>query len=245
MIGTKTALEKQMFVLQLIQERILISKDSNILIKFREFETPADSYVAFLSVLQKSGILNLTGVSEIKESQAPFFEATILNPFQSTRVTNFKDIEKNVFASHDVLEIKVLPGFYEYFLNFCKENGISENTADKKVSTIIEAKENEKIKKRAEEKEQIEKVKSKLVDKQVIWVCCLCKTRVPGLITSENIEGLLELFKKGKPKSCKNGHHNQFRIKNGEIQFLTDFMTLEKLEKEKFVEPLDSDALGD
>lgn len=222
--------EKQLFLLKTIQDKVLISSSNTILIKLMALSNSVESHISFLAALQNAGAIQIVDIDKIGGTQKTFV-SEMIKSMQFRGGINFKELEKNSFSINDVLEIIVLPDFYQYFLDFCKENDVKDpDGIDKKLLKIIDSKE-------------LEKIKGQLMGKEILWKCCLCKTSLDS-ITSENIEHWLDQFKKGKAKSCKNGHHNQFKIKNGEIQFFTDFLPVTKLEKEKLAGPIDSAIAG-
>ena len=223
----KTTTEKQLFLLQVIQEKVLISKNNKILLKLRELEDSLESYISFLAVLQNTGILRVVDVDKVGGTSM----SRAFRFIQFLREIDFQNLERNAFAYDDILEIKVFPDFYHYFVDFCKENKLSDAGPDQKLLEIIE-------------KKEIETIKNELSGKQIIWRCYICRAKLTP-ITSDNIEHYLDLFQKGQSKSCPKGHHNQFQIKDGKCQFITVPLALEKLQQYKLIEPLDKKNSGD
>lgn len=222
----KTA-EKQLFLLQIIQEKVLIYKSNRIPLKLGELEDSLESYISFLAVLQNNGILRVVSIDKVGGT----LMSKVFRFMESSREIDFQNLEKTAFAYDDILEIKVFPDFYRYFVDFCKENDFSDVGPDQKLLEIIENKE-------------IEIIKNDLSGKQIIWRCYVCRRKLTS-ITSKNIERYLDLFQKGQSKSCPKGHHNQFQIKDGEFQFTTAPLDFEKLQQYKLIEPLDKQDSSD
>lgn len=222
----KTA-EKQLFLLQIIQEKVLIYKNNRIPLKLGEVGDSLESYISFLAVLQNNGILQVVGVDKTKGT----LMSKVFSAMDSFREIDFQNLEKNAFGYDDILEIKVFPDFYHYFVDFCKENGFSNTGPDQRLLEIIR-------------KKELEEIKGELAGKKIVWRCYICRAKLTP-ITSKNIEQYLDLFQKGQSKSCPKGHHNQFKINDGKCQFFTAPLDFEKLQQYKLTEPLDTGDSSD
>ncbi|MGD0577247.1 MAG: hypothetical protein ABSA74_04180 [Candidatus Staskawiczbacteria bacterium] len=223
-----TVSEKQLFLLELIQEKILLSKNNRILIKLAELKDFLEPSVTFLSALQKAGVLCVTGIEKIKEPATTFLFNIPMPKLQLAKEIDLQDLEKNNFKNDDILEINVSADFYKYFGNFYEENKIKKGEAgpDKKLLEIVD-------------KKELEKIRREIAGKKILWRCYVCRAELPP-ITSDNIEDQLDLFKSGQPKSCPKGHHNQFQITNGKLQFCTAPLSPEELQKYKLAQTIDT-----
>ena len=217
--------KKQLSLLEKIQEKVLISNNSDILLRLEELEGALGTYISFLSVLQNNSILEVVGVGKAGRTMGgPVLD--VVSSFM-TRPIDLRNLETNVFGRDDVLKLKVFLDFYQYFIGFSKENNLSDVQPEQKLQEVLEG-------------QEIETIKKQLIDKQVIWRCYICRDKLPT-ITSENIEHYLTLFQGGKYKSCPKGHHNKFLVRDAAFQFLTEPLTFEDLRKSRLAEPLDKD----
>jgi len=216
--------KNQLDILQKIQEKIIISKNNEIMLRLDEIKDGPGSGITTLNNLQKENVLKVFDVkkrSGDEEYRSRFSNVSPLLYFPHREKIDLQNLERNKFLENDILEIKILPTFYDYFSNFCQENSIDM----KPESMLIEILENK----------EIESFKTELKDKKIKWRCYVCRGII-DLINSNNIKNYLTDFRKGKYKSCKNGHRNLFKILNSKIQFLTAPFSLEELKKYKLVE---------
>lgn len=216
--------KNQLNILQKIQEKVMISKTNEIILRLDEIEGGPGNGIAILNKLQRENLLKVFNVEKRtgdEKTTFPLFDLPSLPRQNHREEIDYQNLEKNGFLENDILKIKIFPTFYEYFSNFCQESSISI----KPEPMLIEIFEDKEIK----------SFKAELKDEKIQWRCYICRLVIDS-IDSENIESYLIDFRNGNYKNCKKGHRNLFKLLDGKLQFLTIPFSLEELKKYKLME---------